>query len=65
MRAIDTALKVEPRGAGFGRIFRWIARRSEIRRTRIDLLDLSDHQLRDIGLKPEQAMDEGRLPWWR
>ncbi|MCO5066082.1 MAG: DUF1127 domain-containing protein [Rhizobiaceae bacterium] len=43
----------------------WIAKRAQLRRTRADLLDLSDHQLRDIGLTPQQAVREALLPWWR
>ena len=43
----------------------WLARHIEKRRTRIDLLELSDDQLRDIGLTPEQAARETNPPWWR
>ena len=33
--------------------------------TRRALLQLDDHQLRDIGLSWEQAHTEGRKPFWR
>ncbi|QOR40946.1 DUF1127 domain-containing protein [Billgrantia diversa] len=44
---------------------------AQLRRERIQLQELSDHQLRDIGLTREQARSEGRrrywddLGWWR
>ncbi|MHC6228045.1 DUF1127 domain-containing protein [Pseudomonas sp. X10] len=34
-------------------------------RTRRALLQLSDAQLRDVGLTWEQARGEGRKPFWR
>lgn len=33
--------------------------------TRRDLLELTDAQLRDIGLSREQAQREARLPFWK
>ncbi|MCY1398590.1 hypothetical protein D9M71_136250 [compost metagenome] len=33
--------------------------------TRRALLNLDDQQLRDIGLSPEQAREEGLKPFWR
>ncbi|MBX3598806.1 MAG: DUF1127 domain-containing protein [Rhizobiaceae bacterium] len=43
----------------------WTMRRLEIRRSRIALLELSESQLRDIGLRREDATVQGNLPWWR
>lgn len=42
----------------------WIARRLELRRSRLDLLELSDDQLKDIGLSRSDAYREGLRSWW-
>nr|WP_314479667.1 DUF1127 domain-containing protein [uncultured Pseudomonas sp.] len=34
-------------------------------RTRRALLQLTDHELRDVGLGQEEARREGRKPFWR
>lgn len=34
------------------------------RRTRLDLLELSDHQLKDLGLTREAARQEAMRPFW-
>ncbi|ASP33429.1 DUF1127 domain-containing protein [Labrenzia sp. VG12] len=34
------------------------------RRTRLDLLELSDHQLDDLGLSREAARQEAQRPFW-
>ncbi|MHA7115870.1 DUF1127 domain-containing protein [Pseudomonas promysalinigenes] len=53
--------KVFDAPAGLGRwglmVHRW--------RTRRELLQLDDEQLRDIGLSWEQAREEGCKPFWR
>ena len=33
--------------------------------TRKALLELTTEQLRDVGLSPEQAREEGLKPFWR
>ena len=38
---------------------------SRRRHSRLVILDLSDLQLRDIGLTRQQALDESRKPFWR
>ena len=35
------------------------------RRTRRDLADLEPHLLRDIGVTPDEARREARLPFWQ
>ncbi|MCE9665913.1 DUF1127 domain-containing protein [Halomonas sp. M5N1S17] len=56
------------------RLWHWARRMdrlAQLRRERIQLLELSDHQLRDIGLTRDQALREGRrrywddIGWWR
>ncbi|WP_232090319.1 DUF1127 domain-containing protein [Billgrantia diversa] len=56
------------------RLWHWrsfVMHQAQLRRERIQLQELSDHQLRDIGLTREQARSEGRrrywddLGWWR
>jgi uncharacterized protein YjiS (DUF1127 family) len=63
MSTIETILirrrRVAPVGSLFGKIFkpmreRWLTRR-ELRRTRLHLFELSDAELRDIGLTREIA----------
>jgi uncharacterized protein YjiS (DUF1127 family) len=44
-----------------GRIARW----QERRRTRVQLMTLSERQLKDIGLTRGQAMMEWEKPFWR
>nr|WP_295809982.1 DUF1127 domain-containing protein [uncultured Nitratireductor sp.] len=34
------------------------------RRSRLDLLDLTDEQLRDVGISRSQAQREGLRPFW-
>lgn len=46
------------------RIFARLARITERRRQRRDLLDLTDEQLRDIGVTPAQARHEAARPFW-
>lgn len=73
MRTTDTIWEpseypVGDRGRRSGilaRVFNWMIGRIELRRTRLDLLDMSDDQLRDIGLTLGQATREANLPWWR
>lgn len=47
------------------RLANWLVWRGAIRRSRAELLQLNDSQLRDIGVTREQAGLEGCLPWWR
>lgn len=42
-------------------IWRWTCRH----RQRRDLSDLSDWQLRDLGLTRDEAEEEARKPFWR
>ena len=42
----------------------WIARRMECRRTRMALLEMTDDQLKDIGLSRTDAYGEARRPFW-
>jgi uncharacterized protein YjiS (DUF1127 family) len=44
-------------------VWRWYGRCVEFNRSRRQLLDLSDHELADIGISREQAiMEAGRWP---
>lgn len=43
----------------------WIARLREQSRQRTELLSLSDHELRDIGISRYDAVTEARKPLWR
>jgi uncharacterized protein YjiS (DUF1127 family) len=42
-------------------LIRWCARRNQ----RLDLAELDDHQLADIGLTREEARRESSVPFWR
>ena len=58
--------------AGFGPRFvirlpallKALGRRLEMRRSRLALLELSDEQLKDIGLSRTDAYREGIRSWW-
>ncbi|EPJ8758872.1 DUF1127 domain-containing protein [Pseudomonas putida] len=56
---------------GLGRwglmLHRWHTRRALLHRwhTRRALLQLTDDELRDVGLSWEQARTEGRKPFWK
>lgn len=43
----------------------WLSERLEIRRSRLALLELTEAQLKDIGLSRADAEGEGARPWWR
>lgn len=43
---------------------RWIARQMEKRRSRLALLEMTDEQLKDIGLSRGQAYSEFRRRSW-
>jgi uncharacterized protein YjiS (DUF1127 family) len=59
VREQDVRVRVSaPKGLGWG-LFQ------HRRVTRRALLDLTDDQLRDIGLSYEQARREGLKPFWR
>lgn len=45
--------------------FRLLRRWARRRRSRLDLAELSDRQLRDIGVARDLAMEEARKPFWR
>lgn len=51
-------------GLAAARASSWLATAMARRRSRIDLLELTDGQLRDIGLTPRQARREGMKPFW-
>lgn len=53
------------RRSAFGRVIHWLTWRVAVRRSRMVLRELSNAQLRDIGLTREQAGLEASLPWWR
>ena len=42
-------------------VSKWTTRR----RTRLALRQLSQHQLHDVGLTPDQALDESAKVFWR
>jgi uncharacterized protein YjiS (DUF1127 family) len=42
----------------------WSERIAERRRTRLDLLELTDDQLKDIGLSRADAFREARRMYW-
>ncbi len=42
----------------------WLMRLDALRRSRRALADMSDHQLRDIGLDRETADAEANRPFW-
>lgn len=42
----------------------WILHGFEVRRSRNALLELTDEQLRDIGLNPDEAAREAKRPIW-
>ena len=48
-------------GAACRLLSRWACRR----RSRLDLAELSDRQLRDIGVARDLALEEARKPFWR
>jgi uncharacterized protein YjiS (DUF1127 family) len=50
--------------AGVLRGLLWCERRLERRRTRLDLLELTEYQLKDIGLTRLDAINEGQRPFW-
>ena len=43
----------------------WLSRSLERRKSRLDLLELTDAQLCDIGVTPDQARREGIRPFWK
>ena len=62
MHAILSALHISPGGAR--RPLPPLARWWRIRRERRQLLALSDHMLRDVGLTPADARREAARPFW-
>ena len=48
----------------FGSVFSRFAKAAEVRRSRRALLQLTDRQLRDIGVTREEAMREANRPVW-
>lgn len=61
------AADVRTSGAGGARWHRWLqalGRMLERRRTRMALSDLTDEQLKDIGLSRSQAYREVSRPFW-
>ncbi|NUB06622.1 DUF1127 domain-containing protein [Azospirillum sp. Vi22] len=47
------------------RLLAWIAHLREQSRQRDELLSLSNHELRDIGISRYDAVTEARKPLWR
>ncbi len=45
-------------------LFIWIDRLLEHRRSRLALLELTDDQLKDIGISRADAYREGTRPFW-
>ena len=45
-------------------VFAWIERLAERRRSRLALLEMTDVQLRDIGLSRADAYHEGKRQLW-
>lgn len=43
---------------------RYVEGRMRKRRSRLDLLELTDEQLCDIGVKRSEALREGSRPFW-
>ncbi|MEC9342216.1 MAG: DUF1127 domain-containing protein [Pseudomonadota bacterium] len=48
----------------FGSVFSRFAKAAEIRRSRNALAQLSERQLRDIGISRDEAYREARRPFW-
>ena len=51
-------LPVRPTAGMVRRFFDWLAYRAQLRRSRLSLFELSDEQLRDIGLRRSEAERE-------
>jgi len=49
---------------GLPALLKWLSRRLDVRRSRLALLELSDEQLKDIGLSRTDAYREGIRSWW-
>lgn len=47
------------------RLWDWLMTRMAKRRSRIDLSELTDDQLADIGVTAEEARREASQPFWR
>lgn len=48
----------------FGSVYNRFAKAAEVRRSRKALLQLSDRQLRDIGVTRDEALREAVRPFW-
>ncbi|MCV3209780.1 DUF1127 domain-containing protein [Mesorhizobium sp. YC-39] len=48
----------------FGSLMRWLSRMLERRRSRLALLEMTDDQLKDIGISRCDAHNEGLRPFW-
>jgi len=73
MAAIETIYRTsEPhgydisqsRGSRLVATLAWVARQIERRRSRMALLEMSDEQLKDIGLSRSDAHGEAHRPFW-
>lgn len=49
----------------FAALFGFLARLARLRRTRVQLAQLDDRSLADIGLTPADAQKESQKPCWR
>lgn len=56
----------QSRGSGFSItvMFAWLSQQLERRRSRVALLEMTDDQLKDIGLSRSDADGEGRRRFW-
>ncbi|NDW05285.1 DUF1127 domain-containing protein [Jiella pacifica] len=65
-RITRTGASVAKRGRHWlGRFARRLRRCAARRRQRMVLAELSDRQLRDLGIARDAAMEEARKPFWR
>jgi uncharacterized protein YjiS (DUF1127 family) len=51
-------------GSRFATAFAWVSKQIERRRSRLALLEMSDEQLKDIGLSRSDAHGEATRPFW-
>ena len=65
MIALHRSVHRPATGASLARALAAVERWLELRRQRRALLALDDNLLKDIGLSPADAWQEGRKPFWR
>lgn len=73
MSAIDTIYRMseghqydisQSGGSRLAAMLAWLSRQIERRRSRLTLLEMSDAQLKDIGLTRSDAYGEAQRPFW-